>query len=108
MSEQEKPLTFKQFIEFYRSEIEPRFHRIEKKLETHDQRFDQIDIRMDELYKKFEALYMEYKVMTQQFKEIETGLDQIRELPKTLTNLKAQLLDLYRRVEELEKQYNTH
>ena len=47
---------------------------------------------------------MEYKVITQQFKEIQSGLDTIRVLPETIQELKAKIADLYRRVEELEKQ----
>jgi len=108
MSEQEKPLTFKQFIEFYRSEIEPRLKKIDlidQKLETY-QNISQS--RFDDLYKKFEDLHTEYKVITQQFKEIEQGLDVLRALPLTLIELKNQIADLYRRVEELEKQLTAH
>lgn len=84
MSDQDKPLTFKQFVDFYSKVIEPRFNEIENKLLVHDKRFDEVDQSFDDLYKKFEDLHMEYKVITHPFKEIQEGLDE--ELEKQLAN----------------------
>jgi len=47
-------------------------------------------------------------VITQQFKEIQAGLDLVRILPETIQDLKVKIADLYRRVEELEKQILAH
>ncbi len=47
---------FDAFSEFYGKVIEPRFDRIEMRLDEHDQKFRDILQHFDEIYKRFERL----------------------------------------------------
>ena len=66
----DEPLTFSRFVKFYEDFIEPRFNRIEKKLEDHDQKFEQVDRRFEDLYGKFEMFTQEYVFANEQIKRI--------------------------------------
>ncbi len=103
----EGALTLSQLISFFNETIEPRFQKIEKKLEEHDNRFNQIDQHLDGLYKKFEDLRQEYVFINAQFKRLELGEDFVQEsvFKTAVLDLKKQVASLQSKVEELEKRF---
>jgi site-specific DNA-adenine methylase len=60
MAEITKKDIFDTLVEFYGKVIEPRFDRIEKKLDEHDQNFRDIFNHFDQIYQRFERLETEY------------------------------------------------
>ena len=54
MAEITKKDIFDSLNEFYGKILEPRFDRIEKRLDEHDQRFRDILHHLDQIYQRFE------------------------------------------------------
>jgi hypothetical protein len=60
MAEITKKDIFDTLNEFYGKVIEPRFDRIEKRLDEHDQKFRDILEHFDKIYTKLDRLETEY------------------------------------------------
>ena len=92
--------------EFYGKVLEPRFDRIEKRLDTHDEKLRDILQHFDELYKRLERLETEYYAINAATDRIEKRLDKER-LEGEVADLKQRVSTLQERVEDLEKRLKT-
>ncbi len=100
----EKPLTFSQFIKFYKEFIEPGIKEIFFVKSDLVEFRHEVNQRFDFLFKKFEDLRQEYIVIKEQLKRFDKNFETTEELKKSVVRLKSQISDLYKRVEEIESQ----
>ena len=61
-------------MEFYGKVIEPRFDKIEQKLEEHDKKFGDLLNHFDQIYLKLDRLETEYHTITYSIQRIEGQL----------------------------------
>ena len=92
--------------EFYGKVLEPRFDRIEKRLDAHDEKFRDILQHFDEIDKRLERLETEYYAINAAIDRIEKRLDKER-LEGEVADLKQRVSTLQERVEDLEKRLKT-
>ena len=97
---------FDTLTEFYGKVIEPRFDRIEKRLDDHDQKFRDILQHFDEIYKRLERLETEYYTINAAMDRIEKRLDKER-LEGEVADLKQRVSTLQEKIEDLEKRLKT-
>jgi len=111
--------------DFYSKILEPRFDRMEKRLDGHDQKFDDLTRHLDQIYSRFERLEMEYHAINGaidrldehigkieiQLKEMATGFNRevsTKELlEKEVALLKERISNLQNRVETIERELRT-
>jgi predicted nucleic acid-binding Zn-ribbon protein len=63
--------------EFYGKVLEPRFDRIEKRLDEHDQKFTDIFEHFDKIYTRFDRLETEYYSIVAAIDRVEQRFDRI-------------------------------
>ncbi|MBI2336328.1 MAG: hypothetical protein HYU97_06165 [Deltaproteobacteria bacterium] len=96
-----RPGNLIQFEEYYHKVIKPDIHGIIKK-EVGDLR-QEMNEHFEDLYKKFEDLRQEYLFANEQLKRIEKNYVTKGELQGEITTLKQDVLNLYSRLEQLER-----
>jgi chromosome segregation ATPase len=98
--------------DFYGKIIEPRFDRIDGRLDEHDQKFQDILKHFDEIYHRFERLETEYYSIIAGLKRIEDKLD--REISKReliereIAALRERVSKLQERIENIDSQLKSH
>jgi len=106
------------FNEFFGKVIEPRFDKIDKKLEENDRKFNDLLNHFDQIYHRLDRLETEYFTITaglqrveKQLVGIEEKLDKeidIRELLEgEISDLKQRVVVLQRKIEEIEIRLKT-
>ncbi len=65
--------------EFFGKVIEPRFDKIDKKLEEHDRRFNDLLNHFDQIYHRLDRLETEYFTITAGLQRIEKQLNAVEE-----------------------------
>jgi len=106
------------FNEFFGKVIEPRFDKIDKKLEENDRKFNDLLNHFDQIYHRLDRLETEYFTITaglqrveKQLVGIEEKLDKeiaIRErLEGEISDLKQRVVVLQRKIEEIEIRLKT-
>jgi predicted nucleic acid-binding Zn-ribbon protein len=122
MAEITKKDIFNALSEFYGKVIEPRFDRIEMRLDEHDQKFRDILNHFDEVYKtEYYSILAAIDRMEKRFDQVEGRLDKIevqldgigqkldkeisiREIiEKEIKDLKQRVSTLQERIEDLER-----
>jgi len=103
---------FESLNEFYGKVLEPRFDRIEKRLDGQDLRLRDILKHFDEIYQRFERLETEYYSISSALQRIEDKLDQEiskRELlEKEIAALRERVSKLQHRIENIDQQLKSH
>src|SRR4030067_3826113 len=103
---------FDTLSEFYGKVIEPRFDRIEKRLDEHDKKFRDILNHFDQIYERFERLETEYYSITAGLQRIEDKLDkEISKgelLEREISALRGRGSKLQERIEEIDSQLKSH
>jgi septal ring factor EnvC (AmiA/AmiB activator) len=112
--------------EFYGKVLEPRFDRIEKRLDDHDQKFKDILDHFDTLYVKLDILETEYHAINAGISRIEKQLEGIEKrfnglekkldteistrelLEKQIAALKERVSKLQERIEEIDLQLKSN
>jgi len=59
------------FNEFFGKQIEPRFDKIDKKLEENDRKFNDLLINFDQIYNRLDRLETEYFTITAGLQRVE-------------------------------------
>jgi len=106
MAEITKKDMFDVLNEFYGKVVEPRFDRIEKRLDAHDEKSRDILQHFDELYRRLERLETAHHAINAAIERIEKRLDKER-LEGEVADLKQRVSTLQERVEDLEKRIKT-
>lgn len=98
--------------DFYGTIIEPRFDRIDSRLDEHDQKFQDLLEHFDEIYRRFERLETEYYSIIAGLKRIEDKLDKEiskRELiEREIAALRERVSKLQERIENIDSQLKSH
>jgi predicted nucleic acid-binding Zn-ribbon protein len=125
MAEITKKDMFDTLSEFFGRFIEPRFDRIEKRLDENDRKFQDMLEHFDKIYTKLERLETEYYSIVAVIDRVEKRLDKVEQelkgmnekldkeitlrglIEKEIKDLKQRVSTLQERIEDLEKRLKT-
>jgi chromosome segregation ATPase len=104
--------------DFYGKVIEPRFDRLERRLDEHGKKFADLLAHFDQIYSRLDRLETEYFAITAALQRLEDRMGRIEEkldkeiairerLEKEVSDLKQRVTALQTRIEEIENHLKT-
>jgi chromosome segregation ATPase len=111
--------------DFYGKVIEPRFDRLEKRLDEHDKKFADLLAHFDQIYSRLDRLETEYFTITAALQRLEDSMGKLENrmgrieekldkeialrerLEREVSDLKQRVIALQARIEEIENHLKT-